>query len=95
MTPPDRAGDDSELALDEGQQGYEAEIPCKLLGLIAEVLEVRVVHLDNVDLRTFCIGFDLDRLPAGPARRAVLRKLLQRVWMYAGFRFWHGIAAAL
>ena len=65
MASPDRPSNrrqGGDPALDEGEQTQEAEGPHEL-GLVAAVLEVRVVRLDDVDLRAFWIGFVLDRLP--------------------------------
>ena len=78
MASPDRPSNsrqDSDPALDEGEQSQEAEGPLEL-GLVAAVLEVRVVRLDDIDLRAFRIRFALDRLPSSRTRRAVPR--LQR-----------------
>ena len=36
------------------------------LGLVAKVLKVRIVRLDDGDLRAFGIAFGVDRAPAGP-----------------------------
>ena len=71
---PDRAGDageDRELALDEGEQAEEAEVAPEL-GPVAEVLEARVVRRGDAAaaLRAFCIGGARDRR----ARRAVPRR---------------------
>ena len=78
MVSPDRPSNsrqDSDPALGEREQTQEAE---GLLepGLGAQMLEVRVVRLDDVDLRAFRIGSVLDRLPGSRTRRAVPR--LQR-----------------
>jgi len=59
MVSPDRPGhtwEDSELALDEGEQAKEAEVALEL-GLVAEMLEVRIVRLDDGDLHAFRIAF--------------------------------------
>ena len=50
MATPDRPGhtrEDSELALDEGEQANEAGVALEL-GFVAEMLEVRIVRLDEV-----------------------------------------------
>ena len=59
---PGYTREDSQLSLDEAEQAQEAEIPLELR-LVAQLLEVCVVHFDDVDLRTFCIGVVLNRPP--------------------------------
>lgn len=58
-TSPDRCGntrEDTELALDEGEQAKEAKVPLEFL-LIAQLLEVLIVVDADDDLSTFYIVF--------------------------------------
>jgi hypothetical protein len=75
--------EDGELALDEGEQTEEGEVALEL-GLVPEMLEVRIVRIDDLHLRAFRIALHL--LFAGLARRALPRSGLYRCRHILWFR---------